>query len=344
MAWPRPPSSSAPLGAAGVLRSAPVRDAYRQGAAYGYRATAPASTVAMPPRARRLGGGPTAAARLGRRACRAASACAEPAWLPAQALREGDRPMAPAAAPISRTRARRDELHALQALDAALRRDAANRSRPIRRRPRSGTAHRQARVQAHNWRLMALGCLLLSLLLAGAFCGSAGPDRPRRSSSRSIATAACARSAPAAENYEPTDAQIAFHLARFIENVRALSIDPVVVRQNWLRGLRLRHRPRRRDLERVRARATIRSPRIGRITVAVEIASVVRASDSLVPGALARAHLRERRRQGYQALHRPLLASSSPRRAPPSSCARTRSASTCTPSTGRRTSAAGETK
>ena len=36
------------------------------------------------------------------------------------------------------------------------------------------------------------------------------------------------------QDYEPTDAQIAFHLARFITNVRSLSIDPIVVRQNWL--------------------------------------------------------------------------------------------------------------
>ena len=34
--------------------------------------------------------------------------------------------------------------------------------------------------------------------------------------------------------YEITDAQIAYHLSRFIQNVRALSIDPIVVRQNWL--------------------------------------------------------------------------------------------------------------
>ena len=34
--------------------------------------------------------------------------------------------------------------------------------------------------------------------------------------------------------YRPTDAQIAFHLAHFISNVRSLAIDPVIVRQSWL--------------------------------------------------------------------------------------------------------------
>jgi type IV secretion system protein TrbF len=83
----------------------------------------------------------------------------------------------------------------------------------------------------------------------------------------------------ATENYRPTDAQIAFHLARFIENVRGLSIDPVVVRQNWLRAY---------DYTTDRAAVTLNEyarendpfAAIGRITVAVEIASVVRASDT----------------------------------------------------------------
>ena len=83
----------------------------------------------------------------------------------------------------------------------------------------------------------------------------------------------------ATESYRPTDAQIAFHLARFIENVRALSIDPVVVRQNWLRAY---------DYATDRAAVTLNEyarendpfARVGRETVAVEITSVVRASDS----------------------------------------------------------------
>src|SRR3546814_13742901 len=37
----------------------------------------------------------------------------------------------------------------------------------------------------------------------------------------------------AAENWNPTDAQLAFHLARFIGAVRSLPTDPIVVRQNW---------------------------------------------------------------------------------------------------------------
>jgi type IV secretion system protein VirB5 len=40
--------------------------------------------------------------------------------------------------------------------------------------------------------------------------------------------------APALADYRPTDPQIAWHLARFIEEVRGVPADPVVLRQNWL--------------------------------------------------------------------------------------------------------------
>ena len=93
-----------------------------------------------------------------------------------------------------------------------------------------------ARVQAHNWRLMALGSLGLSIALAGIllWIGRSSAVVPYivevdpRGGARAVG--------PAAEVYKPSEAQIAFHLARFVENVRGLSIDPVVVRQSWLKA------------------------------------------------------------------------------------------------------------
>ena len=84
---------------------------------------------------------------------------------------------------------------------------------------------------------------------------------------------------PAAEVYRPTDAQIAFHLARFIESVRSLSIDPVVVRQSWLKAY---------DFVTSTAAVTLNAyardndpfAKVGRETVSVEVTSVVRASDA----------------------------------------------------------------
>jgi type IV secretion system protein VirB5 len=42
--------------------------------------------------------------------------------------------------------------------------------------------------------------------------------------------------APATADYQPTDPQIAFYLARFIEQVRSIPADAIIVRQNWLRA------------------------------------------------------------------------------------------------------------
>jgi len=39
---------------------------------------------------------------------------------------------------------------------------------------------------------------------------------------------------PITDHYQPTDAQIAHHLERFIRHVRSIPIDPVVLRDSWL--------------------------------------------------------------------------------------------------------------
>ena len=135
-----------------------------------------------------------------------------------------------------------------------------------------------ARVQARNWRLAALGSLAISGLLAGGLIWQ---------STRSIvapyvvevnAEGAVRAVGPAFEDYKPSDAQIAYSLANFIRNVRSVSIDPIVVRQNWLKAY---------DYATDRAAATLNDyarendpfADVGRKSVAVEIVSVVRSSD-----------------------------------------------------------------
>ncbi len=136
-----------------------------------------------------------------------------------------------------------------------------------------------ARVQAANWRLLALGCLAVSLVIATVLfwrgrSGTAVPyivEIDKDGGARAVG--------PATETYKPSDAQIAFHLGRFVENVRSLSVDPIVVRHNWLRAY---------DFITDRAAATLNAyardndpfAKVGRETVAVEVTSVVRASDT----------------------------------------------------------------
>src|ERR1700761_3971280 len=75
-----------------------------------------------------------------------------------------------------------------------------------------------ARIQARNWRLMAFGCLFMSAgLAAGLVWQSAkGTIMPWVVEVDHLGQAQTV--APASSLYQPTDPQIAFHLARFIEN------------------------------------------------------------------------------------------------------------------------------
>lgn len=136
-----------------------------------------------------------------------------------------------------------------------------------------------ARVQAKNWRLMAFGCLVLALLMAGGLLWR---------SAQSIVTpyvvevdqAGQVRAVgEAATPYQPNDAQAAHHIARFITLVRSLSIDPIVVRQNWLDAYDHTTDKGAAVLNDY-ARSNDPFARIGRESVTVQITSVVRASDS----------------------------------------------------------------
>lgn len=93
-----------------------------------------------------------------------------------------------------------------------------------------------ARVQAKNWRLMALGCLGLCFLSTSALIWRSLQSSVTPYVVEIDESGAAKAIGPANEAYTPSDAQIAHHLANFIENVRGLSIDPVVVRQNWLKA------------------------------------------------------------------------------------------------------------
>jgi type IV secretion system protein TrbF len=136
-----------------------------------------------------------------------------------------------------------------------------------------------ARVQAKNWRLMAFGLLGLVVLATGGLLWQ---------STRSLVTpyvievdnqGAVRAVGAATELYRPTDAQIAYHLSRFLRDVRSLPLDPIVLRDDWLEAY---------DYTTARAAATLndyareKNPfgQVGRTSITTEVTSVVRASDS----------------------------------------------------------------
>lgn len=136
-----------------------------------------------------------------------------------------------------------------------------------------------ARVQASNWRLAAFGSMALSLLLAGGIIWQSSQSRvtpyvveiDRFGEARAVG--------PAQRDYTPTDPQIAWYLARFIVNIRSLSIDPVLLRRNWLEAYDFTTDRAAAFLSEY-ARAADPFKAIGDRSVSVEVTSVVRASDT----------------------------------------------------------------
>lgn len=135
-----------------------------------------------------------------------------------------------------------------------------------------------ARVQARNWRLAFFGCLALSGGLAAGLVWQSlrGTITPWVVQIDHLGQAQAV--GPATAAYRPTDPQIAWYLARFISEVRGIPADPVVLRQNWLDAYSYvtdRGALALNDY----ARTSDPFSRIGKMQVAVEIASVIRASD-----------------------------------------------------------------
>ena len=136
-----------------------------------------------------------------------------------------------------------------------------------------------ARVQARNWRFVAFGCLALSVGLSGGLLWQSLQSRVTPYVVEVDKFGEARAVAPAVQNYKPADAQIAWHLARFITNVRGVSTDPVLVRQNWLAAY---------DFATDRAALFLNEyaqrndpfGRIGTRSVSVQVTSVVRASDT----------------------------------------------------------------
>lgn len=134
-----------------------------------------------------------------------------------------------------------------------------------------------ARVQAKNWRLAFFGCLALSGgLAAGLVWQSArGTITPWVVEVDKLGEARAV--APADADYRPTDPQIAFHLARFIENVRSIPADPIVLRQNWLRAYDFTSDKGGQALNDY-ARGNDPFADVGKTQIALDVSSVIRAS------------------------------------------------------------------
>jgi type IV secretion system protein VirB5 len=136
-----------------------------------------------------------------------------------------------------------------------------------------------ARVQARNWRLMAIGCLALSAGLSAALAWQSTRSSVVPYVVEVDNLGAAQAVAPALAEYRPTDPQIAWHLARFVEHVRQVPADPIVLRQNWLRAYDF---ATDRGAVALNDHARVNDPfaQVGDTQISIEISSVIRASDT----------------------------------------------------------------
>lgn len=149
-----------------------------------------------------------------------------------------------------------------------------------------------ARIQARNWRLMAFGSLFLSAGLGAGLVWQSmrGTITPWVVQVDRLGQAQVV--APVTGGYTPADPQIAWYLAQFVQDVRSLSSDAVVVRQNWLRAYDFTTTSGAAALNDY-ARLNDPFSRIGHEQVEVDIASVIRASPASFRVAWTERHYRD---------------------------------------------------
>lgn len=134
-----------------------------------------------------------------------------------------------------------------------------------------------AAAQAANWRGLAFVAVAVSGLLS---CGLIYQGSQSRVTPYvvEIGPGETVRAvAPASETIKPSDAQITWFLSRFINDVRSLPTDPVLVRQNWLEAYVFATDDAAHFLNE-QARLNDPMTDVGRRSVTVSIASAVRAS------------------------------------------------------------------
>jgi type IV secretion system protein VirB5 len=134
-------------------------------------------------------------------------------------------------------------------------------------------------AQARNWRLMAVGGLALTIGLSGALVWQSMQSRVTPYVVAVDRLGQAQAVSPAIADYQPTDPEIAWFLSRFITDIRSRSLDPVLMRANWLHAYDF---VSRRGALFVSEYARSADPflAVGDKTTSVQVTSVVRASDT----------------------------------------------------------------
>jgi len=135
-----------------------------------------------------------------------------------------------------------------------------------------------ARVQARSWRLAFFAALALRGGLAGGLVWQSARSTITPWVVQLDKLGQAQAIAPAIADYRPTDPEIAWHLARFISEVRSIPADPVVLRQDWFDAYNYVTDKGALALNDY-ARSNDPFSKVGKTQISVDVASVIRASD-----------------------------------------------------------------
>lgn len=136
-----------------------------------------------------------------------------------------------------------------------------------------------SRVQAYHWRLTAISAITLATVLTAGLIWLSTRSMIRPYIVEVDARGAVQGVGPVDESFRPTDRYITVQLSDFLKNVRSLPLDPIVLRQNWLKAYAF---VSPRAAMRLNEYARDRNPfaQVGRESIAVDVTSVVRASSN----------------------------------------------------------------
>lgn len=130
-------------------------------------------------------------------------------------------------------------------------------------------------AHARNWRRMAAGNLVLAAVLAAGWWAQADRAVVRPFVVEVSDWGQTEKITALDGRYEPTEAQVGHALAGWISDVRSKSIDPIVIRQNWVRAYDLLS-PRAAAYLNDWAQAHDPFAEVGREAVHVEVLNVVK--------------------------------------------------------------------
>jgi type IV secretion system protein VirB5 len=91
-------------------------------------------------------------------------------------------------------------------------------------------------AHARNWRRLAFANLALATFLGAGWWMQARQSVVKPFVVEVASWGQTQKITPIKDRYDPTDAQVGYALAEWIRDVRSKSIDPIVIRQNWLKA------------------------------------------------------------------------------------------------------------